>query len=103
MRQLSPEERRRWQSMTLASPRRRYGADARLLFRLEDLVFGPAGTLPRFRARELIARTPYQSWEQAAYLKADQRGNGRSRQIGCDEGVHKKISLARFIIPAARA
>ena len=79
MRQLSPEERRRWQSTTLAAPRRRYGADARLLFKLEDLVFGPARTLPKFRARELIARTPYQSWEQAAYLKADQRGNGRSR------------------------
>ena len=79
MRQLSPEKRRRWQSTTLATPRRRYGADARLLFKLEDLVFGPARTLPKFRARELIARTPYQSWEQAAYLKADQQGNGRSR------------------------
>ena len=79
MRQLNPEERRRWQSTTLATPRRRYGADARLLFKLEDLVFGPARTLPKFRARELIARTPYQSWEQAAYLKADQWGNGRSR------------------------
>jgi ubiquinol oxidase len=79
MRQLNPEERRRWQSATLATPRRRYGADARLLFKLEDLVFGPARTLPKFRARELIARTPYQSWEQAAYLKADQWGNGRSR------------------------
>jgi hypothetical protein len=79
MRQLSPEERRRWQSTTLATPRRRYGADARLLFKLEDLVFGPARTLPKFRARELIARTPYQSWEQAAYLKADQWGNGASR------------------------
>ena len=67
------------QSRTLATPRRRYGADARLLFKLEDLVFGPARTLPKFRARELIARTPYQSWERAAYLKADQRGNGRSR------------------------
>jgi hypothetical protein len=58
MRQLSPEERRRWQNTTLATPRRRYGADARLLFKLEDLVFGPARTLPKFRPRELIARTP---------------------------------------------
>ena len=24
-------------------------------------------------------------------------------QIGCDEGVHKEISLARMVIPAARA
>ena len=79
MRRLSPEERRRWQSATLAAPRRRYRADARLLFKLEDFVFGAARTLPKFRARELIARTPYQSWEQAAYLKAEKGGDGRSR------------------------
>lgn len=64
MHQLSPEERRRWQSTTLVTRRRRYWADARLLFKLEDLLFCPARTLPKFRARELIARTPYQSWEQ---------------------------------------
>jgi ubiquinol oxidase len=74
--QLGPEERRRWQRKTLAAPRRRYGADARLLFRLEDVVFGMARTLRKFRARELIARTPYQSWEQAAYLKAEKIRNG---------------------------
>jgi hypothetical protein len=79
MRQLSPEQRRRWQSETLTAPRRRYGVDARLLFKLEDLVFGMARTLPKFRARELIARTPYQSWEQAAYFKAETIRNGRSR------------------------
>ena len=79
MRQLSPEQRRRWQSETLTAPRRRYGADARLLFKLEDLVFGMARTLPKFRARELIARTPYQSWEQAAYFKDETIRNGRSR------------------------
>jgi hypothetical protein len=38
-----------------------------------------ARTLPKFRAWELIARTPYQSWEQAAYFKADRICDGRSR------------------------
>jgi hypothetical protein len=73
MRQLSPQQRRRRQSETPTAPRRRYGPDARLRFNLKDLVFGTARMLPKFRVRELIARTPYQSWEQAAYLKAENR------------------------------
>jgi hypothetical protein len=77
--QLSPDERRRWQQATLKAPRRRYGRDARLLFWLEDRVFGKARTLPKFRARELIARTPYQSWEQAADLTTAKARNGRTR------------------------
>jgi ubiquinol oxidase len=68
MRELNPDERRHWQRTTIARPPRRYGWDARLQFWLEDLVFGKARTLPKFKARELIARSPYQSWEQAACL-----------------------------------
>ena len=68
MRELSAQARRQWQRVTLDTPPRRYGADARLQFWLEDLVFGKARTLSKFRARELVARSPYQSWEQAAYL-----------------------------------
>ena len=70
MRELGPDERRQWQQTTLATPPRPYGWEARLQFWLEDLVFGKARTLPKFRARELIARSPYQSWEQAAWLVA---------------------------------
>jgi hypothetical protein len=70
MRDLTPEQRRDWQQITLATPPRDYGWEARLQFWLEDAVFGKARTLPKFWARELIARSPYLSWEQAAYLSA---------------------------------
>ena len=70
MRDLTPQERRDWQQTTLAIPPRDYGWEARLQFWLEDVVFGKARTLPKFWARELIARSPYLSWEQAAYLSA---------------------------------
>jgi hypothetical protein len=70
MRELSPQQRRQWQRSTLDRPPRDYGRDARLQFWLEDLVFGKERTLSKFRARELVARTPYQSWEQAACLVA---------------------------------
>ena len=56
------------QSETLASPRRRYGLAARALFALMDLVYGRTRTLSKFKVLELIARVPYQSWEQVAYI-----------------------------------
>jgi hypothetical protein len=65
---LSPQERRREQAATLATPPRRYGFDARVIFWLEDRLWGTARTLPKFWARELVARTPYQAWEQASYF-----------------------------------
>jgi ubiquinol oxidase len=68
MRELSAQERRAWHRRTLDTPPRPYGRDARLQFWLEDLVFGKERTLSKFRARELVARSPYQSWEQAACL-----------------------------------
>lgn len=70
MRKLSTQERREWQQATLATPPRPWGLDARLQFWLEDLVFGQERTLPKFRARELIARSPYWAWEQAAFFLA---------------------------------
>jgi hypothetical protein len=70
MRPLSTQERRDWQQATLAAAPRPYGLDARLQFWLEDLVWGPERTLPKFRAREIVARSPYRAWEQAAYFLA---------------------------------
>ncbi len=70
MRDLTPQERRDWQRTTLATAPRDYAWEGRLQFWLEDVVFGKARTLPKFWARELIARTPYLSWEQAAYVTA---------------------------------
>jgi hypothetical protein len=83
MRLLSPAQRRQWQEETLRSPRLRYGIPARLLFRLEDVVFGRGRGVPKFRALEIISRVAYQAWEQAAYYlagKLRERG-ARARQL----------------------
>lgn len=56
------------QQESLTSPRRRYSASARLLFWLMDRLYGPSRTLPKFRVLELVARVPYQAWENVAYV-----------------------------------
>jgi ubiquinol oxidase len=83
MRLLSPAQRRQWQDETLHSPRLRYGIPAWLLFRLEDVVFGPGRSIPKFRALEIINRVAYQAWEQAAYYLAGKLGerSARARQL----------------------
>ena len=56
------------QRTTLERPRRTYGIPARLLFRVMDLLYGRKRTLSKFKVLELVARVPYQSWEQVAYI-----------------------------------
>ncbi len=56
------------QARTLASPRLRYGLLARLLFLGMDLGYGRRRTLAKFKVLEVIARVPYQAWEQVAYI-----------------------------------
>lgn len=56
------------QNKTLKSRRRRYGALSRLLFFTMDLLYGRAATLSKFKVLEVIARVPYQSWENVAYI-----------------------------------
>jgi hypothetical protein len=56
------------QRETRATPRRRYGVAARALFALLDAVYGRARTLSKFEVLELVARVPYQAWEQVAYI-----------------------------------
>ena len=53
---------------TLATPRRRYSLAARALFIGLDAFYGRPRTLEKFRVLELIARVPYQAWEQVAYV-----------------------------------
>jgi ubiquinol oxidase len=83
MRVLTPAQRRHWQERTLHSPRLRYGIPARLLFRLEDVVFGRGRSVPKFRALEIINRVAYQAWEQAAYYLAGKlrERSARARQL----------------------
>ena len=56
------------QHQTLSTPRRRYGLAARALFATLDLFYGRRRTLGKFKVLELVARVPYQAWEQVAYI-----------------------------------
>src|SRR5687768_14234993 len=56
------------QAATLASPRRRCSLSARVLFWIMDAVYGEERTLEKFRVLELVARVPYQAWENVAYV-----------------------------------
>ncbi|MGH9064565.1 MAG: alternative oxidase [Acidimicrobiales bacterium] len=71
------------QAETRASARRRYGAAARVLFALLDAVYGKGRSLSKFKVLELVARVPYQSWEQVAYIAITH--------------VHDRVGLARRI------
>ena len=65
---LSHDELLAAQQETLAADRRRYGIAARLLFVTLDLLYGKERSLSKFKVLELIARVPYQTWEQVAYI-----------------------------------
>ena len=56
------------QRKTLEAPRRSYGLLAQCLFYGMDLVYGRGRTLSKFKVLEVIARVPYQAWEQVAYI-----------------------------------
>jgi ubiquinol oxidase len=66
--QLTAEALRREQERTLTTPRLHYGLLARVLFTGMDLFYGRRRTLSKFKVLELIARVPYQAWEQVAYV-----------------------------------
>ena len=68
---------------TLGTSRRSYGLAARVLFHALDTVYGRDRTLGKFKVLELVARVPYQSWEQVAYVAITH--------------VHEKTVMARRI------
>ena len=68
MERLTSEQLKQEQAKTLAAPRMRYGLLARLLFVSMDLLYGRQKTLAKFRVLEIIARMPYQAWENVAYI-----------------------------------
>ncbi|HEV2759255.1 MAG TPA: alternative oxidase [Acidimicrobiales bacterium] len=73
MPKLSRAELRRHQESTLDTPRRRYGPAARMLFAALDLVYGRSRTLSKFKVLEVVARVPYQAWEQVAFVAVTHR------------------------------
>ncbi len=70
---LAPEQLRAEQEYTLSSPRRRYGVPARVLFAVMDRWYGRERSLSKFKVLEIVARVPYQAWEQVAYVAVTHR------------------------------
>ncbi len=70
---LSPEQLSEEQQRTLASPRRKPGPAAAALFTAMDLLYGKERTLSKFKVLEVIARVPYQAWENVAYVAVTHR------------------------------
>ncbi|MEX0805419.1 MAG: alternative oxidase [Candidatus Binatia bacterium] len=68
MEHLNPEQLKQEQRQTLGSPRMRYGFLAHLLFSSMDLLYGRKKGLSKFKVLEIIARVPYQAWENVAYV-----------------------------------
>ena len=56
------------QHQTLTTPRRSYSLAARVLFLGMDALYGRAGSIRKYRVLEIIARVPYQAWENVAYV-----------------------------------
>jgi ubiquinol oxidase len=59
----------------------KYGLAARALFALLDSVYGRE--ISKFKVLELLARVPYQSWEQVGYIAITHtyERTGLARQI----------------------
>ncbi|MGH7833803.1 MAG: alternative oxidase [Candidatus Binatia bacterium] len=68
MERLTADQLKQEQQKTLASPRMRYGLLAHLLFFSMDLLYGRKKGLSKFKVLEIIARVPYQAWENVAYV-----------------------------------
>ena len=80
---LSVQALKEEQEHLLQAPRRRYGVGAKVLFRTLDLVYGKARTVSKCKVLELVARVPYQAWEQVAYIAITH--------------VHERLSLPKRI------
>lgn len=70
---LSPDQLRDEQRRTLESPRRKPGLAAAALFTAMDVFYGKRRTLSKFKVLEVIARVPYQAWENVAYVAVTHR------------------------------
>ena len=80
------------QRASLDSPRRRYSLSARLLFTIMDTVYGRERTLEKFRVLELVARVPYQAWENVAYVAMTHT----ARQPGFARRVFDSVRTSRW-------
>jgi ubiquinol oxidase len=80
------------QRTSAESPRRRYSLSARALFAVMDKLYGAPRTLEKFRVLELVARVPYQAWENVAYVAVTHT----ARQHGFARRVFDRVRTARW-------
>lgn len=80
------------QRTSAESPRRDYSLSAKALFRIMDLLYGEPRTLEKFRVLELVARVPYQAWENVAYVAVTHT----ARQPGFARRVFDRVRTARW-------
>jgi hypothetical protein len=88
---LTHEELRRAQDQIFEEPRRRYGIAARILFTLPDVVYGKPRTLSKFKVLELVARVPYQAWEQVAFIAITHIHT----RTGMARRIHDRVATSR--------
>ncbi len=92
IKRLSPDELLAAQAETLATPRRSPWLPAKFLFATMDLVYGKARTLEKFRVLELVARVPYQAWENVAYVALTHT----ARRPGFARRVFDTVRISRW-------
>ena len=80
------------QAVSLRTPRRKASLSARALFWTMDALYGEERTLEKFRVLELVARVPYQAWENVAYVAVTHT----ARQTGFARRVFDRVRTARF-------
>jgi hypothetical protein len=92
MERLSSDRLAREQAVTLASPRRKASLSAKALFAFMDVAYGKERTLPKFRVLELVARVPYQAWENVAYVAMTHT----AREHDFARRIFDKVRVSRF-------
>ena len=92
MEQLGHEDLVAAQKESASSPRRHYSLSARALFAVMDGLYGKERTLAKFRVLELVARVPYQAWENVAYVAVTHTAG----QPGFARRVFDTVRLARW-------
>jgi ubiquinol oxidase len=92
MQRLDADRLRQEQVASMGSARREYSRSARVLFAGMDLLYGRERTLAKFRVLELVARVPYQAWENVAYVAVTHT----ARQPHFARRIFDKVRVSRF-------
>jgi hypothetical protein len=74
------------QAASLDRPRMKYTILARMLFWGMDVLYGKKTTLPKARLLEILARIPYQAWENRQYTLMNRR-YGDEREVARADAV----------------